>query len=271
MLENRISACTYWLRELPLDETFAIFSKAGFSKIDLWGGLPNFSLDPAECDVARLKAAASAAGLRISNLGTYPGRKLLSGDSSDEKVEMANMRRAIDIAVELGARSIRICPSHGEDTSIARKIVPFFKESSAYAAERRVYLGMENHEGSIARFPKVCADLIDHVSSPWFGVLFEPCNLLACKEDYKEAYRILAGKVTHVHVKDGRWVDGRFERVMLGEGDVDIPWLVDALSRDGYDGDFALEYEMDEPPIQQGLPQWRSFFLAKDPRPEQTE
>ncbi len=261
MQQERMSACTYWVRERPLDETFALFSKAGFKKIDLWGGLPNFSLNPAECDVASLQTAAAAAGVRIANLGTYPGKKLLSPDPAEAKAETAVMRRAIDIAAELGARSIRVCPAHGEDTSIVERLVPFFKESAAYAATKRVYLGMENHEGSIARFPTVCADLIDRVGSPWFGVLFEPCNLLACKEDYKEAYRILAGKVTHVHVKDGHWVDGRFERVALGKGDIDIPWLLEALARDGYKGDFALEYEMDDPPIERGLPEWRRFFL----------
>ena len=259
MRDERISTCTYAVRERSLDETFRLFAGAGFKKIDLWGGLPNFSLNPAECNIGALRSQAAVHGLTIANLGTYPGRRFLGGTRGDDELELQQMRRAIDVAVELGSRSIRVCPGHGEDRAMVDRLVPLFRQSAAYAAEKRVYLGMENHAGSLARFPDACVDLIARVGSPWFGVLFEPANLMDCGVDYKAAYGLFSGHVTHVHLKDGRRVDGRFQRTMLGAGEVDIPWVMRQLLADGYAGDFAVEYELETPAIDQGLAAWRRF------------
>jgi sugar phosphate isomerase/epimerase len=48
---------------------------------------------------------------------------------------------------------------------------------------------------------------------------------------------------------------------MLGEGEVDLAWLVRTLEADGYRGDYALEYEIEKVvPIDQGLPKWLECF-----------
>ena len=260
---DRISTCNYPIRDKDLDYALGLFTGIGFRKVDLWGGLPNFSLDPAECDVVALRQKAEAYGIRIANLGTYPGRCFLSDDEDEVAQEMAEMRRAIDIAVEVGARSIRVSPGKGEDPSIVPALVPLFQESAEYAEERGVYLGIENHKGSIAGDPELCAELVQEVDSRHFGVLFEPANLMHAGVDHKEAYERFRGMVTHVHIKDSHWCDDEYSRTMLGEGDVDLRWVVDELTVDGYAGDFALEYEIEKTvPIEEGLPKWLETFRA---------
>lgn len=260
---ERISGCTYPVREEDLDYTFDLFRSAGFTKLDLWGGLPNFSTDPEECDPVALRDKAAAHGLRIANLGTYPGRKFIAEDPAEVEAELAEMERTIDIAVLLGSRSIRVSPGHGEDPAIVDQLVPLFQQSAAYATEKGVYLGMENHKGSIAGIPDVCADLARRVGSAHFGVLYEPANLMAAGVDYLQAYEEFRGLVTHVHVKDSRWRDGKYARTMLGEGDVDLPWLIEELTKDGYEGDFALEFEIEKiVPIEEGLPKWFEHFAS---------
>lgn len=257
---ERISSCTYAWREQSLDRTFALFAECGFRKVDLWGGLPNYSNDPAQCDIPALRAKAAEYGLRIANLGTYPGRRLL--DDGEDK-EWLEMTRAIDNAAALGSRSIRVCPGHGEDPAIVPSLIPFFRRAAEHAAARGVYLGMENHKGSIAGNPAAVMPLVQAVDSPFFGILFEPANLMACKVDYRQAYELFRGWVTHVHIKDSHWVDGAYHRTMLGRGDVDLRWVVDTLEADGYRGDYALEYEIEKVvPIEEGLPQWFELFAA---------
>ena len=260
---DRISTCNYPIRTRDLDYAFGLFTDIGFRKVDLWGGLPNFSLDPAECDVAALRQKAQAFGIRIANLGTYPGRGFVSEEELELEEEMADMRRAIDIAVEVGARSIRVSPGKGEDPSIIPALVPLFEESAEYAEAQGVFLGIENHKGSIAGDPAACAELVQEVGSRHFGVLYEPANLMYAGVDYKEAYERFRGMVTHVHIKDSHWRDEKYARTMLGEGDVDMRWVVDALAADGYAGDFALEYEIEKTvPIEEGLPKWLEAFRA---------
>jgi sugar phosphate isomerase/epimerase len=255
---ERISACTYAVRTEPLDRSFGLVAAAGFRKVDLWGGPPNYANDPAQCDVAAITAKASGYGLRVANLGTYPGQKLFE---IGHEAEMREMRWAIDNAVTLGARSIRVSPGAGEDPSIVPKLTPFFTESARYAAARRVYLGMENHAGSLAGNPEAIMGLVRAVGSPWFGILFEPANLMHGNVDYRGAYSMFLGSIVHIHVKDSRWIHGQYERTMLGEGQIDWAWLVRTLEADGYLGDYALEYEIEDiVPIAEGLPKWFEHF-----------
>lgn len=256
----RISACTYAVRLEPLDTTFQLLVNAGCRKVDLWGGAPNYSNDPAECDVHALKAKADSYGLTIANLGTYPGRKIADVGYAAEVLEMT---RAIDNAAVLGSRSIRVCPGHGEDPSIVDGLIPFFREAAAYAKAKGIYLGMENHKGSIAGNPDVVMKLVRAVDSPFFGILYEPANLMACEVDYREAYTVFKGWITHVHVKDSHWTDHGYERTMFGEGDIDWAWCVATLDGDGYTGDYALEYEVEKVlPMADGLPLWVQRFQA---------
>ena len=254
---NRISACTYAVREDTLDNAFSLVARSGFHKVDLWGGPPNYSNDPAVCDIPGIKAKAAANGLTIANLGTYPGQKLLE---RDDAAEMQEMKWAVDNAVALGARSIRVHPGTGEDTGIIPRLVPFFVEAARYAADNQVYLGMENHQGSIAGNPDAIMKLVRAVGSSWFGILYEPANLMHCRVDYRAAYKAFRGSIVHIHLKDSRWVGDTYERTMLGEGDVDCGWVVSTLEADGYRGDYALEFEIeDRVPIAEGLPKWLAY------------
>jgi sugar phosphate isomerase/epimerase len=255
---DRISACTYAVRNESLDRAFGLLSASGFRKVDLWGGPPNYADDPSLCDISAIRDKAAKYGLSVANLGTYPGRNLLEVGL---EAEMRVMRWAIDNAVTLGARSIRVHPGTGEDPAIVPRLIPFFVQSARYAEKRKIYLGMENHAGSLAGNPEAIMSLVGAVGSPWFGILFEPANLMHGKVDYRDAYRVFRGSIVHIHVKDSRWVDGSYERTMLGEGEIDYAWVIRALEADGYRGDYALEYEIEDRfPIDDGLPKWLDRF-----------
>ncbi|MEW6359207.1 MAG: sugar phosphate isomerase/epimerase family protein [Planctomycetota bacterium] len=259
---NRVSTCSYPLREQDAEHALKVIVAAGFKKVDLWGRMPHFSADPSECDHNVLTALARNLGVKIANLGTYPGGTFSSESEAEREAGLKEMFQTIDVAAKMGARSIRVSPGKGEDGAIIDKIVPYFKKSAAYAEKKGVYLGMENHKGSIAGFPNLCLDLCEKVGSRFFGALYEPCNLMHNKQDYKEALDILKDYITHMHLKDGKWADGKFERTMLGEGDIDVGWVVENLNRIGYKGDFALEYEIcDKVPIEKGLPKWLDYFM----------
>ena len=48
---------------------------------------------------------------QIANLGTYPGKRFCDQDPAWQEQELAQVKRAIDIAVLVGARSIRVTAS----------------------------------------------------------------------------------------------------------------------------------------------------------------
>lgn len=262
MEKERVSVCTYPLRAREPEYAFRVIAAAGIQKVDLWGRLPHFSPNPAECDLEALKTLATRYGLRIANLGTYPGAGFSSEDPAICEAALKEMFATLDAAAQLGARTIRVRPGEKDDPSLIERLVPWFQRSAEYAREKGVSMGMENHAGSIAGRPEACAQLCERVGSPYFGVLYEPCNLLHGGVDYKEALRQFGRWVVHVHVKDGRRTDGKFQRTHLGEGEIDYPWIFENLARLGYTGDFALEYEItDIEPMETGLAKWVATIL----------
>ena len=126
---SRVSACTIPFLEQPLEEALVAIAAAGFTKIDLLGRLPHFSLDPEECDPSAVKAAADGHGLHIANLGTYVGADFASEDPAVQEAELRRMRRAIDLAVFFGSRSIRVRPGDDRPECIER-MVPWFQRNT---------------------------------------------------------------------------------------------------------------------------------------------
>ncbi len=259
---QRISACTYPMREKPYDYALRVLADSGVYRADLWGREPHFPELPTDEQLSAIEEASADTGVAIANLGTYPGGDFASDDPDEREADMHRMRVTIDAAARLGARSIRVMPGHGEDPAIIPRIAPLMAESAEYADEAGVYLGMENHRGSIAGDPEDALALCKAVGSSHFGVLYEPCNLLHAGVDYRDALDVFSDWVVHVHVKDGRRTEDGFERVHLGEGEVDAAWVVEALEAVGYEGDYALEYELpaEIEPVESGLAKWVALF-----------
>ncbi len=258
----RVSACTYPLIDRPVEEAFAIIAEAGFKKVDLLGRLPHFDVDPEVCDHAARKALAEAHGLQIANLGTYLGRGFASPERAVQEAALSEVHQGIDIAVFLGARSIRLHLGEGDDPQYMDQLVPWLQRCATYAAEKGIYLGVENHGKLLSGSPTAFRALVERVGSPHFGLLYDPCNYASAGEDYRVALETLKDSIVHVHFKDGEMTAQGFQYTMLGEGDLDFVWIVEQLDAHGYAGDLALEYELKASPVEVGLKRWYETFAA---------
>jgi sugar phosphate isomerase/epimerase len=223
--------------------------------------MPHFSINESEYDIDKLMEVAGSYGLRIANIGTYCGRNFSSNSEDEIEQEVRDTKKTIDVARKLGARSIRVVPGSGE-REVLDRVVPYFKECAGYAESKGVYMGFENHGGGISGDPDACAELSGKIGSKHFGVLYEPCNLMHGGVDYKEAFQIFHQYITHVHLKDGApQADGKFRSTMLGQGVIDAAWVLENLSKAGYTGDFALEYEVSHiEPVETGLRKWFEYY-----------
>lgn len=283
---SRVSACSIALNHLPADKAFEIIAAAGYKKVDIHEKV-HLTIFPDECDPAALKAAAEACGLQIANLATYAGggldgrrtaysfhgwevsnleRFTSCGFSSDDpaelKTEFEQLQRTIDLAVFFGARSIRVVPGNDQPETLDR-IVPWFKRAAEYAAGKNIYMGVENHSAGIAGTPDLCVELAEKVGSPYFGVLYEPGNLMHdTGTDYRAALEAVKDYVVHCHFKDCKPVADGYEMQQMGEGAIDFPWIVERLDAVGYAGDIALEYELHSPGPEEGLKRFYDDFAA---------
>ena len=144
------------------------------------------------------------------------------------------------------------------------KVVPWLRRSAEYAAEKGIYMGMENHSKGISGQPELCVELVEKVGSPYFGILYEPHNLMHHSgTDYRAALEIMKEHVVHCHFKDGApTASGEYGFTMMGEGDIDFPWIVEQLEAAGYEGDYALEYELPVLKPEEGLKPFYEKFVA---------
>jgi len=284
---SRVSTCSIALIHHSVDKAFEIIAAAGFTKVDILEKVPHLSLFPDECNPETVKAAAKAHGLQIANLATYVGGGLdgrriaysfhgwevpnpekftsygfASDDPAEQKTELEQLQRAVDLAVFFGARSIRVVPGN-DRASALDKIVPFFKLAAEYAAENNIYMGVENHSDGIAGTPELAAELVEKVGSPFLGILYEPGNLMHdTGTDYRSALKIMKHHIVHCHFKDCKPASGGYEMQHFGEGAIDFPWIMERLDAVGYDGDVALEYELHSPEPERGMKIFYHDFAA---------
>ncbi|MGC9454636.1 MAG: sugar phosphate isomerase/epimerase family protein [Phycisphaerae bacterium] len=261
---TRVSVSTFPYRDKDVDEALVDIAAAGFEKVDLLGAEPHFSLDEQKWNPRRARAHALDHGLKIANLATYVGGGFGSEDENARQQELEKVQRAIDLAVAVGARSIRVFrgPKEYDDPSYIPRMAPWFRKAAEYASEKYIYMGVENHGGGISGSPEACLELCRQVGSPYFGILYDPCNLLRAGTDYKQALKTLREHIVHVHLKDGTSDPDSQKTTMLGEGDIDVYWLVKQLDEIGYGGDIAVEYEVETVPPDKGLLKWYDYLAA---------
>jgi len=174
----------------------------------------------------------------------------LGSENRDEReTALGIMRKAIELAVDLGIRNIQLAGYDVYYTSgnaeTRKNFLEGLKQAVAWASKSQVMLSMEimDHPlmNSISRF----LEYADKIPSPWFTVYPDVGNLSAWGNDVESELTKGFHKIVAVHLKDTKAVSGvfggQFKEVPFGEGCVDFPHLFSVLNRLGYKGPFVIE------------------------------
>ncbi|TCR65548.1 sugar phosphate isomerase/epimerase [Bosea sp. BK604] len=224
-----------------------------------------------------LRTEAERRGLVIAALTPYE-KRFNSLLASEREAAVASLIHAVDLAEALGAASVRVFGGaevpDDEWGSATGRLVESLKRVAPYAAERRIGLNIENHDGTMADTATRTYEIRRRVGESNVGIVYDPANLIRDgKEGFPESFDIQADAIRLVHVKDYSFVPGSLRRgvdensrrsVPVGRGDV--PWreIFKALGAQGYDGDITFEYEMrwvpeQLPPTRIGVAESRDF------------
>ncbi len=287
MISLKFSVCSIGLRHKRADEAFKIIAKSSFNYVDILTYSPDahLSIDMALCQRQEVLQAARKCGVSICSLAGSGGYNFNSPDENIRKQEIEKVKREIDLASEVGAAVIRVCPGHGEDLQEIRDVIlPCLKEVTAYAEKRNIRLGMENHGGSIACKPKQAVSVCREVGSPYLGIIYEPGNLFGALEDYKSGLTEQKEHIVHVHLKDGYphyfgedgFAPQRLSCTILGEGELDILWVLESLKEMDYEGYVSVEYESWHkeyglPEVEEGLCRCKDYLLREDKETARSE
>ncbi|HPT99539.1 MAG TPA: sugar phosphate isomerase/epimerase family protein [Armatimonadota bacterium] len=194
--------------------------------------------------LARTRALFHDAGLEICCISTSVS---LSGRDRDaRRAQVDQARRAIDVAAALGAPFVRVfggrIPPDVSRPDAADDIAQVLTALGGTAASVGVTVVLETHDDFCRG--KDAADIIDRVSGPGVGILWDILHPYRCGEALTDTLNYLGGHIRHVHVKDGLNLSPTgFKPVLLGEGE--MPWqeAVRLLGQIGYTGYLSLEWE----------------------------
>ncbi len=151
--------------------------------------------------------------------------------------ELAEVKKWIDVAARLGAGHIRVfggtVPKTSTEDEAAKWVVDVLSRASAYAAERGVILGLENHGGITSRASRI-VEIVKKVDSPWVAVNLDTGNFTT--DAYEQIAEILpfAANVqfkTELHGFGAKAEPADWDR------------LTSMIAKSGYRGYLALEYE----------------------------
>ena len=196
-------------------------------------------------------APATDAGVQVGFSWGHPWpdgafHGLDGGRSPGAEVEL---RRWIDTCERLGHDLLRITAgspaSRGDepaDALVDRLIAPL-RRTAAYAAERGVRLGLENHGDLRVEDILALIDAVDHPVT--LGVCLDNVNLIRVGDDMAEGTRALAPHTLLVQLKDHEPGDpavwGGPVCTALGEGMADLDGLIAILADAGFDGPVCVE------------------------------
>ncbi len=231
-------------------------------------------MDPANLSAAdrtQWKDYIASLDLEISALvGDLGGHGFQDAAENQWKIEKS--KRILDLAVELGTNvvttHIGIVP---DDTSskVYHDMQAACEELSAYATSMNAYFAIETGPETSAHLKA----FLDTLGSNGVSVNFDPANMvMVTGDDPVQGVYTLKDYIVHTHAKDGvrlRVIDPRevygslgykkldhdeiadmahsgpsFREVPLGEGAVDWPNYIKALSDIGYKGYLTIEREV---------------------------
>ncbi len=187
-----------------------------------------------------LKERTFRLGLDVS--GTAIGNDFCQPAGEEWDKQLAMTREWIDHAAELGAPVIRIfagnVPKGDTETAAFDRCVAGINKSLEYAAEKGVFLALENHGGITGTAEQILKIVKAVQPSPWFGVNLDGGNFRSA-DVYAELEQI-APYAINAQVKVSVTPNGKKEPADLGR-------VIQILRQANYRGYVVLEYEEADP------------------------
>lgn len=235
--------------DLPAARAMSLAREAGFEAFEVTvtrdGPLP-LDADPKSLDAIRRHA--DALDLQISGVATDLGWRfpLSAQDPAQRKEALRIVRQMLAIARELGAPHVVVVPGVVDAAApydrVLETALTSIEELLPEAESLRVTLAIENVWNHFLLSPLEMRGFIDQFESPQVGACFDIGN--AMQHGFPEQWiRILGKRIRAIHATDFRRAAGTEAGfVMLLEGDVDWPAVMQALEQIGYAGALTAEY-----------------------------
>lgn len=227
----------------PLDRALEGLAAASYRACEIGAVKGWFEhIDPDTVSDAEVARIAS----KLVDLGLQPVS--LSGHTQLQTAEgKARFGRAIDIAAALG---MRVVNTFTGDASTEAERESFFQNVADlcdHAAKYGLKIGMETDSNMLPTAHDGLA-ILDRIDRPdTLGFNYDPGNVVYyAGADPSEDIRLALPRMVHFHLKDKIGGKGVFNFPPPGEGELDLPRLLQLAADARYAGPISAEVEFDE-------------------------
>ena len=225
--------------ELPFLDRFQAAKDDGFAFVEFWSWTDK--------DLDAVRAAAERAGVGIAGFNGDAELSLI--DPSQKAAYLAFLRRSVEAAKKVGARSLTI-HSNGlgeggavinayDELSGTVKLCAMFdtlKECAKLAEESGVLMNLEplnittDHAGNFLTSTRMAAEITRLIGSPMLKVLYDAYHMQLNEGSLCDNIRAYGDQFGHIHVADA---PGRHEP---GTGEINYAQVFRCLEETGYAG-----------------------------------
>ena len=231
-------------RELPFLERFQAAKNDGFDFVEFWSWTDK--------DLDAVKAAAESAGIGISGFNGDADYSLI--DPTHKEPYLAFLRRSVDAAKKVGARSVTIhsnalgeggiVVNHYAELSETVKLCSMYDtllECARLAEESGIQMNLEplnittDHVGNFLATTRMAAEITCLIGSPRLKVLYDVYHMQLNEGSLCDHIRAYGDQFGHIHVADA---PGRHEP---GTGEINYHQVFRCLEEIGYQGLIGFE------------------------------
>jgi len=251
------------------NEKLSLIDKAnrlGFDILEICIEIPEL------IDVAAIAARLEQTGLKATVCGAFgPDRDLSADDGATRENGVAYLRRCVEIAWALGAKSV-VGPMYSATGKTRmldaaarqdqwRLAVENIRRVADFAADRGVKLGIEplnRFETDLVNTVEQGLRMVADIARPNVGLLLDTFHMNIEEKDIPDALRRAAGAIVEFHACAN-------DRGTPGEDHLPWPAIVSALREAGFEGPVVIEaFTPEIKEIARAVSIWRPLAESQD-------
>ena len=243
----KIAYGTYATPKLPLDEALRMIADTGYDGVELCIG-PKHNSMPGDLGLARrqqLRDMLSELNLGVPAL--FMLGSILTEDKEAHEERLDLTRQVMELARDLnvGEHPV-ISVGIGGRTAMWEThrdiLVRLLADYAKLAEDEGFTLAIEAHANAMVDRTERAIWVLDTVDNPLIKLHFDMVHFYLAGEPITETVHKLVPYTAHTHVTDARILeDGKFELLLLGQGDLDSVEYVKAMHDAGWDDFITLE------------------------------